>query len=489
MTGVFKQPHQLRSGARTGAPALAALGCRIVAAALLLASCAGDPQHDLPAVPEVSAEAFPQRTRKSVASRIHAVAKDPTDPWANGDLAAILHAHGQVEAAQALYARAAALSNGEFRWTYLLGVALQEGGKAEAAAGSFRRALGKREYGPAYVRLGETLAAHRRFEESESALRSALALGGNESAASYALARTLLDLGREAEAVPLLERSVSLSPESGAARYALGTARRAIGAAADAQEALGTVSGLDDRRPALDDPVFARIRALTADEHYFLNLGKSLEAAGKLGDAVAAYEKAISLAPGMASAHANLVGVYGRMGNLAKAEAHYKAASSIDLQIEELHNNWGVLQATRRDPAAAAASFRLALEINPQSGKAHANLGVALIELGNRQAAANHFAEAVASDPSNRPARMNLGAMALEEGRPAEAAEHFEAALDGSGDGSVPFIRYSLGRAYSGVGRHTEARDSFEQALQLAVASGLDDLSSRIRTDLQALSQ
>ena len=486
MTSIRKQSLPLRDGGRVRAAAREATGRLIVAAAVLLASCAGGPDGGLPAVPEVSAEAFPARVRQTATSRIQAVAEKPADPWANGDLGAILHAHGQVEAAQALYGRAEALSNGEFRWTYLLGVARQESGKSEAAADAFRRALGKRKYGPAYIRLGETLAAQRRWEEAEGALRSALALGGNEAAANYALGRTMLDRGEAAEAVALLERSVSLSPESGAARYALGMARRAAGDTAAAQEVLESASGLDDRKPAFDDPVLARVRALAADEHYFLNLGKSLEAAGQVADAIAAYENALSLHPGMATAHANLVGAYGRSGDFANAEDHYTAALSIDRNIEELHNNWGVLQAARRDPAAAAASFRRALEINPQSAKAHANLGVALIELEDRQQAAQHFVEAVASDPSNRPARTNLGAMALEEGRPAAAISHFEAALGGATDGSEPFIRYSLGRAYRGVGRDAEARQSFEQALRLAAASGQDDLSARIRMELDA---
>ena len=485
MSGVFKEALSQRGDTQIRNPGGAGAGWGILATALVLACCACGPARDLPAIPEVSVEALPERARGTVANRIEAVTGDPADPWANGDLAAILHAHGQVEAASALYARAETLSNGEFRWTYLLGVAQLESGMTEAAANSFRRALEKREYGPAYIRLGETLAEHGRLEESEEALRAAIALGENASAASYALGRTLLDLGKTVEAASHLERAVALSPESGAARYALGTAKRAIGESADPRGGLGTASGLDGRKPELDDPVLARIRALAADEHYFLNLGKSLEAAGKLADAVAAYTRALELHPGMASAHANLVGTYGRMGDFARAETHYRAASSLDDAIEELHNNWGVLQASRGDPDAAAASFRRALEVNPQSAKAHANLGIALIELGNRQGAAIHFREAVASDPQNGPARMNLGTVALEEGRPADAVTHFEAALAGPADGSEAFIRYSLGRAYRAVGREAEAHASFERALRLATASGLDDLAARIRAEVE----
>ena len=454
--------------------------------AFLLGGCSGSGGVSLPAVPDISAEDFPRPARSMAEQRIAATAGAPEDPWANADLAMILHAHEQLEAAEALYRRAEALSDGQFRWTYLLGVTQQQGGRSLEAAESFRRALEMRPYAPAAIRLGEALAAARRPAAAAAALRMALEFDGNQAAASYALGQALMDLGQAAEAIPLLERAVELSPRSGAARYALGSAHRSLGDEGAAQRVLATMGEADDSKPALEDPVLARVRDLAADEHHFLNLGKSLEAAGKLAEAIAAYERALSLNPRMASAHANLVGAFGRIGNAAKAEAHYNAASSIDPNLEELHNNWGVLQATRQDPSAAAEAFRRALEVNPQSAKAHANLGVALIELGNPVDAARHFRDAVSSDPTNRPARMNLGTMALEADRPSEAAGHLEAALMGAEDGSEPFIRYALGHAYIRIGREGEAAESMREALRLAEAHDLEDLAGRIRRDIES---
>ena len=454
--------------------------------ALLLTSCTGGVEQSLPAIPEIAAEDFPRPARGAAERRIRAAAEDPGNPWANGDLAVILHAHGQLGAAETLYRRAEALSGGEFRWTYLLGVAQQASGSNQDAAGSFRRALARRRYGPAGIRLGETLAADQKLAEARDALREALDSGGNEAAATYSLGRVLMDLGDATQAIRLLEKAVSLAPDSGAARYALGSALRVAGDEEAAERILRTLGGAEQVKPALDDPVFARVRELAADEHHFLNLGKSLEAKGKPAEAIAAYERALAINPRMASAHANLVGAYGRMGNATKAEAHYKAALSIDSSIEELHNNWGVLQAARQDPEAAAAAFRRALEVNPQSAKAHANLGVALTELGKRQEAARHFRAAVASSPTNRPARMNLGTTALAADRPAEAAEHLEAALRGDDDGSEPFIRYTLGHAYLQTGRDDEAKRAMDEALRLATANGMEDLAARIRQDIES---
>lgn len=457
--------------------------------ALLLGGCSGRPGQDLPEIPAASAEDFPQPARVDAQRRIRAIAERPRDPWANGDLATMLHAHEQTATAEILYRRAEALSGGEFRWTYLLGVAQQNNGSSREAAKSFRRALAKRRYVPAGVRLGETLADDQRLEEARDALLEFLDSGANEAAATYALGRVLLELGDATEAISSLERAVLLAPNSGAPRYALATALRVGGDQDAAERMLRTVAAADDTKPALDDPVFAQVKQLAADEHHFLNLGKSFEAKGQLADALAAYGRALAINPRMATAHANLVGTYGRLGNTAKAKAHYERALSIDPGIEELHNNWGVLQASKRAPEAAAAAFRQALKVNPRSAKAHANLGVALTELGQSAEAARHFREAIASDPANRPARMNLGTMALAADRPAEAAEHLEAALAGEEDGSEAFIRYSLAHAYLGTGREDDAKQSMQRALRLAAANGLDELATRIRQDIETSSR
>ncbi len=464
-------------------------GPGILAGALALALAACDAGNRLPQVPDVAAEDFPERLRDETARMIEAADGKGGDPWANGDLAMLLHAHGQRGAAEPLYERAEALSGGEFRWAYLLGVCRQEAGEYGEAVAAFRRALSKRAYGPAAVRLGESLAAAESLAEAKTALRDAMRLEGSEAAAGYALGRVLLDLGSAEEAIPLLERTLELSPESGAARYALATAHRAAGDEGAASRHLTALAGAGRDKPSLDDPVLARVRGLAADAHHFLNEGRALASSGRLREAISAYQRALALDAGMAAAHANLVGAFGQLGDFAQAKAHYDAALSIDPRLEELHNNWGVLQASRGDPSSAAEAFRRALEVNRNSAKAHANLGVALIELGRRDAAMGHFLTAVESDPTNRPARTNLGTQALEYGRPSEAAEHFRAALDGADDGNEAFIRFALGMAYGRIGRDAAASESLERALAMAEALGRESLAVQIRNELESSRQ
>ena len=83
----------------------------------------------MPEIPELAAESFPGPVRPKARSLIDGVAESPADPWVNGDLAMLLHAHKRLSAARDLYRRAATLSGGEFRWTYLLGIAQYESGQ------------------------------------------------------------------------------------------------------------------------------------------------------------------------------------------------------------------------------------------------------------------------------------------------------------------------------------------------------------------------
>ena len=441
----------------------------------------------MPAVPELAAESFPEPVRPKARSLIDGVAENPTDPWANGDLAMLLHAHKRLSAAQDLYRRAATLSGGEFRWTYLLGIAQHESGQHAQGASSLRMALDIRSYGPAWIRLGESLSAGGQLEAAADALRTALNMDGNAAYVSYALGKVLLELGETAQALELLERAVTLAPDAGAIRHSLGMVYRSAGEDDLAQRTLAQIGAAADQQPMLEDAFYESVLGLAVDARHFLNRGRGLDSEGRTAEAIEAYQRAIELDPSMAQAHANLVGSFGRTGEIDRAEAHYATALALNPNLEELHNNWGVVQASRGDPAAAAAAFRRALELNPNSAGANANLGVALLAAGQLDEAAGRFQEAVKNDPTNRPARMNLGTLALEDDRPGEAVEHLEAALRGDEDGSEAFVRYALGHAYQRIGRAADARRSFERALQVAENRGPADLAAQIRADLDVL--
>ena len=174
----------------------------------------------------------------------------------NGDLARLLHAHKRLPEAQDLYRRAAVLSRDEFRWIYLLGIAQQESKQYAQAANSFGKALNTRPYGPAWIRMGESLAAEQQFGAAADALRTAAEIEGNRAYASYALGKVLLELGKTTEALELLESAVALAPDSGGPRHALAMAYRAVGDEDRAQRELAKAGPDSTSAPDLEDDLY-----------------------------------------------------------------------------------------------------------------------------------------------------------------------------------------------------------------------------------------
>ncbi len=450
-------------------------------------SCSDSLKQGLPDMPAVVAEDFPASARAAAEERLEAARSNPDDSQVNGELGMLLHAHKLFESASVCYRRAAALSDGEFQWVYLLGVVEQESGSYDRAAEAFRRSLAKRAYVPAAIRLGEALASLERYQEARETLEDALQMDRNQPAAYYALGRTLIDLGETEDVKALLRRATELSPESGAAYYALGLAYRDGGDQASAQRYLGLAETYSQTKPPIDDPTLAAVKKLSANEHYFLNLGQSLEGRGKFAEAVDAYQSALDIDPTIVRAHVNLVAAYGRLGQLDKAEAHYIAANKINSQLEELHNNWGVVEAMRENPAAAADAFRMALSVNPQSAEAHANLGVALMQLGETGSAVEHLKTALMNDPTHRSALLHLGGYELEAGHTAGAIDYLERAVQGPQDSRLPFVLYALANAYRLHGEPGRAIELARQALSAAESFGIIELAAQIRRETQSL--
>lgn len=67
----------------------------------------------------------------------------------------------------------------------------------------------------ATIRLGEAHRCFDRFDRAEALLRSALELGPRSDFALQHLGKTLVDAGRPAEAVPLLEEALELRRAAG----------------------------------------------------------------------------------------------------------------------------------------------------------------------------------------------------------------------------------------------------------------------------------
>lgn len=166
---------------------------------------------------------------------------------------------------------------------------------------------------------GERAYASGNINVSVQQLQAAVDANPDDPRALNDLGQLLVRTGRAREAVPYLDKAVSLKPDSWA--YQFNRAR----AYAELQEWGQAVEGYR-----------AAGRLFPDDYATQYNLAKALQASGDIGAALAAYEKAIELAPGQS-----------------------------DFQL-----SYGLALETAKRPQDAAAAYRRYLELEPDSPQA-----------------------------------------------------------------------------------------------------------------------
>ncbi|MBV8167517.1 MAG: tetratricopeptide repeat protein, partial [Alphaproteobacteria bacterium] len=203
--------------------------------------------------------------------------------------------------------------------------------------------------------------------------------------------RTLLGLGRAADAAASFQRVLTLDPNDLDAVIGLGDALQRLGALDDAIACYDTAlqatpddAGLHSNRAAAllargrhAEATAGLQRAIAlapddADAHN--NLGNALQGSGRLDDAVAHYERALALRPGFADAAANLGNALVLRGEIANALTRFEAALALRPDDPEILNSRGRARVELGDLAAARADFEAALARAPERAEIHSNL-------------------------------------------------------------------------------------------------------------------
>ncbi len=251
--------------------------------------------------------------------------KDPSDPTALFNLAALALEGGDAGSATALYRRAYAARPADVRITTAYAAALARAGDWQTAQARLQQAVAEDPgYPEAHLDLGILELAHDRAAAAEPEFRAVIAL----------------------------------QPANATAHAGLGSALAAEGTerSAEAETEFRTALRLD---PANFDALY--------------NLAHLEAASGRSAEALAHLEAAVGIRPGDADAHRGLADLYAAERRFAEAIVEQKTALTLDPGPDGW-NNLGVLEARAGDQAAARRDFTQALALDPAHTAARNNL-------------------------------------------------------------------------------------------------------------------
>jgi superkiller protein 3 len=132
----------------------------------------------------------------------------------------------------------------------------------------------------------------------------------------------------------------------------------------------------------------------------------------------------------------------------------------------DAYYNLGHLRAHQGRWDDAVTAYRQTLHVMPEHPQAHSNLGQILAQQGKVADAVAEFEAALRVDPANLPARLNLGSALMQRGDLVGAEEQYQQAL--ALDPQLAMAHDSLGIAYGLSARPEKALESCQRAVTLA---------------------
>lgn len=201
-----------------------------------------------------------------------------------------------------------------------------------------------------------------------------------------------------------------------------------------------------------------------------LNLAGAAHAgAGRLRDAISAYDKAIAVDPAFADAHSNRGLALRDQGHFGDALASFDRAIGCRPDFADAHSNRGIVLKELGRLEEALRSYNQAIALKPQYPSAYYNRGNVLFALQWLDEAIWNYDQAIAQDPGHAEAHGNRGNALQELGRLDEATASLSRAI---------MLRPSFAEAHANQGlvlsrlkRLDAALDSYAEAIRLDPAN------------------
>jgi tetratricopeptide (TPR) repeat protein len=324
-------------------------------------------------------------------------------------------------------------------------------GQPSVAQARYREALGT-----GWLLLGTLDRIDGRLDEAETAFRAA----ASDSAprADEALALLLIQRGRPADAVPLLEE---LTARDHGNVPALRLLAQALQAAGQPERAVRTLEAARAAAPADLEIAFA-----LADGY----LGMK-----DVGRAARLFAQILEARP-LPQTRLLAGAAYRRAGEYARAEGEFRAALKEDPRLRRAHYSLAMTILDQKGKAgieSAVPELQAEIALAPDDPLANLELGVALVE-GQRSAeAVPALALAARTGPPSARTFYYLGRAQVAAGQAADAATSLRRALDlskeqGGSAHALRGIHIQLGQALRALGQADESAVEFAEAARLS---------------------
>jgi tetratricopeptide (TPR) repeat protein len=220
------------------------------------------------------------------------------------------------------------------------------------------------------------------------------------------------------------------------------------------------------------------------ETHFFL--GNAFDQLGRPDDAVAEYEKALWFKPMQEQTHIFLGIVLGKQKKYPEAISNYLAALRIDPDSAVTHNNLARIYHTQGRLDEAVAHYTAALKIDPNLALAHNNLGILLLQKGSLADGTVQLREALRLNPTNSETQFNLALALNQQAQWSEAVGLFQKTAELHRNDARAHCEFAV--ALSHLKQTREALSEYAAALliQPDFADALDGLAWILSTNPDA---
>jgi predicted CXXCH cytochrome family protein len=225
------------------------------------------------------------------------------------------------------------------------------------------------------------------------------------------LGDALCNAGRFAEAIPVYEEALQREPKSAAVLERLGMCLSSLEQHSHAESTL---------KQALD---------LAPSGAIWVQLGFVRIKEGRIADAIAAFEKAMTLDPEMPDAYSTAGAVWFEMGDSGRAEPALRSAIRLQPNYASAHNNLGNLLSASDRFEEARYHFEAALRLKENYNGARYNYALALAKVHRVDEAQTQVEAILRTDPNSAGAYEFLGNLLAAKGRRDLAIEQYRAAV------------------------------------------------------------